>query len=92
MFSLRELVFYPFDPTIFLLFLTIKCLIPLIPNESKYNSSLFREIFKILHRWVPLSLLLSVFEIINGYFLPDIIFSNIMNLFILSEIHRGSFC
>ena len=41
--------------------------------------------FKILHQWVPPSSLLSVFEIINGYFLPGIFFWNIMNSVVLSE-------
>ena len=71
--------------TIFLLSVTVKCLMPLIPDESKRDSSLFGEMFKILHQWVRPWSHLSLFEIMNKYFLPGITFSNITNLFTLSQ-------
>ena len=58
---------------------------PVITNESNNKISVTGEMFKIFHRCVPLSSLLSILEIMNGYFFPGIFFSNITNLFILLE-------
>ena len=58
---------------------------PINSKRIPKKSSLFDEIFKIIHQCVPFLSLRSDFEIKNGYFLPGIILSNIMNLLVLSE-------
>ena len=51
-------------PIIFLLPCAMNLFMPVIPNESINKISLFGEMFKILHQFVPLSSL----QIMKGYF------------------------
>ena len=71
--------------TVFLSSITMNIFMPHLLNEQKNNSSLFGEVFKILHQCITILSSRSVFEIINRYFLSGNNFSNVMNLFMLSE-------